>query len=179
LPPPFFPGKTKKVFLTLSGLLMKKTTYFLHGLDSSGRGTKGRFFARNFPKVVCPDFSGPLPDRLGQLKKLCQNEQQLILIGSSFGGLMATCFAAEHHSKIIRLILLAPALNFDDYHPPARKLPIPTLLVIGKDDTVTPADIVVPLAEATFASLETRIEEDDHLLHNTFQRLDWPNLIPR
>ena len=39
---------------------MKNTTYFLHGLDSSGSGTKGRFFALNFPHVVCPDFAGPL-----------------------------------------------------------------------------------------------------------------------
>jgi pimeloyl-ACP methyl ester carboxylesterase len=158
---------------------MTNTTYFLHGLDSSGSGTKGRFFARNFPHVVCPDFAGPLSDRLCQLERLCENEQQLILIGSSFGGLMAACFAAQQHQKVIRLILLAPALNFADYQPPAQKLSIPVLLVVGRHDTVTPPDLVVPLAEATFASLETRIEEDDHLLHNTFHRLDWPKLISR
>ena len=156
---------------------MNNTIYFLHGLESSGSGTKGRFFARNFPHVVCPDFTGSLSDRLRQLEKLCQNEQQLILIGSSFGGLMATCFAAQHHTKVNRLILLAPALNFGEYKPPAKKLSTPTYLLVGKHDTVTPADLVVPLAEATFATLESHIAEDDHMLHNTFQLLNWEKLI--
>ncbi len=156
---------------------MTNTTYFLHGLDSSGGGTKGRFFAKNFPHVVCPDFTGTLAERLGQLAKLCHSERQLILIGSSFGGLMATCFATHHHTKINRLILLAPALNFEGYTPPAKKLSTPAYLLVGKYDTVTPADQVVPLAEATFANLECHIAEDDHMLHNTFQLLNWDKLI--
>jgi pimeloyl-ACP methyl ester carboxylesterase len=177
LSPPPFAGKTSETIITVSGLLMTNTTYFLHGLDSSGGGTKGRFFAKNFPHVVCPDFTGTLAERLGQLAKLCHSERQLILIGSSFGGLMATCFATQHHTKINRLILLAPALNFEGYTPPAKKLSTPAYLLVGKYDTVTPADQVVPLAEATFANLECHIAEDDHMLHNTFQLLNWDKLI--
>lgn len=157
--------------------MQKTTTYFLHGLDSSGKGTKGNFFARNFPQVVCPDFEGTLPNRLHQLETLCKNQQQLVLIGSSFGGLMATHYATEHPEKVTRLILLAPALNFEGYHPPAELLQIPTLTIVGKHDTVTPAAIVIPLAKATFANLEIRIEDDDHMLHDTFHRLDWQKLL--
>ncbi len=156
---------------------MHTATYFLHGLESSGGGTKGRFFARNFPQVICPDFTGTLSDRLCQLEQLCQNEDQLLLIGSSFGGLMATCFAERHQKKVTRLVLLAPALNFEGYKPPAEKLAPPTYLLVGKYDTVTPADLVVPLAEATFTNLESHIAEDDHMLHNTFQLLNWEELI--
>jgi pimeloyl-ACP methyl ester carboxylesterase len=177
LPPRLFPGKTVQIIPPLSRLPMNNTIYFLHGLDSSGSGTKGHFFARNFPHVVCPDFAGTLAERLDQLAKLCQNEQQLILIGSSFGGLMATCFATQHHTKIKKLILLAPALNFEGYRPPAKKLSTPAYLLVGKYDTVTPADLVVPLAEATFTNLESHIAEDDHMLHNTFQLLHWDKLI--
>ena len=151
--------------------------YFLHGLDSSGKGTKGQFFARNFPQVICPDFQGTLSNRLQQLAELCKSQQQLLFIGSSFGGLMATCFAAEQPEKVARLILLAPALNFESYRPPAVLLQIPTLLVIGKHDTITPAADVIPLAEATFACLEIRIEKDDHMLHKTFPRLNWQKLL--
>lgn len=156
---------------------MTHAIYFLHGLDSSGQGTKGRFFSRNFPQVLCPNFDGDLANRLEQLAELCKNQQQLLFIGSSFGGLMATCFTADHPDQVARLILLAPALNFGEYRPPAIPLQVPALLVIGHDDTVTPAATVIPLAEATFADLETRIEDDDHMLHKTFHRLNWHKLL--
>lgn len=156
---------------------MKKNIYFLHGLDSSGNGTKGRFFARNFPHVVRPDFTGSLAERLHTLAELCSNEQQLLLIGSSFGGLMATCYTIEHPEKVAGLILLAPALNFAGFRPPARLLQTPTLLVIGHRDTVTPAAVVTPLAKATFANLKIDIADDDHLLHDTFHQLDWQHLL--
>ncbi|MCP4342269.1 MAG: alpha/beta hydrolase [Desulfobulbaceae bacterium] len=158
-------------------MMLERIIYFLHGLDSSGKGTKGRFFAKNFPQVVCPDFEGTLPNRLLQLEALCKNQQQLTLIGSSFGGLMATCYATKHPEKITRLVLLAPALNFEAYQPPAEPLQIPTLIIIGKHDTVTPAALVAPLAEATFADLEIRIEHDDHMLHSTFHHLDWQKIF--
>lgn len=158
-------------------MMQKTTTYFLHGLDSSGKGTKGRFFTERFPQVLCPDFGGTLSNRLLQLEALCTNQQQLTLIGSSFGGLMATCYATQHPEKVTQLILLAPALNFEAFQPPAEPLQIPTLTIIGKHDTVTPAALVAPLAEATFTDLEIRIENDDHMLHSTFQHLDWQKIL--
>ena len=154
-----------------------KNMYFLHGLDSSGSGTKGRFFARNFPQVISPDFAGSLSARLHQLAGLCTDQQQLLFIGSSLGGLMATCYAIDHPEQMSRLILLAPALNFAGYRPPAHPLKTPTLLVVGQHDTVTPTEAVIPLAKATFADLEIDIADDDHLLHATFQLLDWPHLL--
>jgi hypothetical protein len=36
---------------------------------------------------------------------------------------------------------------------------------------------VTPLAKATFADLEIRIVDDDHMLHETFQQLDWQKLL--
>jgi len=156
---------------------MNNTIYFLHGLDSSGKGTKGRYFSDHFPQVICPDFSGSLAQRLEQLSALCGNRHDLLFIGSSYGGLMATCFALNHPDRVSRLILLAPALNFEDYHPPAAALQIPTLLVVGNKDTVTPAAAVVPLAKATFADLEIRLADDDHLLHDSFAHLNWQKLL--
>jgi pimeloyl-ACP methyl ester carboxylesterase len=158
-------------------MMQNTTSYFLHGLDSSGKGTKGRFFTEHFPQVVCPDFVGTLAKRLNLLDELCKNQQRLILIGSSFGGLMATHYATKHPEKIIRLVLLAPALNFEGYQPPVEQLQIPTLLIVGKHDTVTPAAIVTPLAKATFSDLQIRIEDDDHLLHKSFTALNWPDLL--
>lgn len=156
---------------------MKSTAYFLHGLDSSGNGTKGRFFADNFPHIVRPDFTGSLTDRLEQLTELCTEQHDLLFIGSSFGGLMATCYAIDHPQATARLILLAPALNFAQYQPPVEILQIPTLCIIGSRDTVTPAAVVTPLAQATFARLTIEIVDDDHLLHASFPGLDWHHLL--
>lgn len=152
-------------------------TFFLHGLDSSGQGTKGCYFAEHFPHVHRPDFAGTLENRLSRLTHLCRNKQGLVLIGSSFGGLMATSYAITHPDKVDRLILLAPALNFADYRPPVRKLTVPCLLVIGRYDTITPPALVIPLAEASFANLEIRVEDDDHMLHRSFSSLDWSTIL--
>ena len=151
--------------------------FFLHGLDSSGRGTKGRYFGENFPHVHRPDFTGTLAERLARLTELCRNRQRLILVGSSFGGLLATVYAVLHPDQVERLVLLAPALNFPEFRPPAAKLSAPCLLVIGQNDTVTPPDPVLSLAEATFADLEIRLEDDDHLLHESFINLPWSRLL--
>jgi len=152
---------------------MKNKTLFLHGLESSSKGTKGRFFQKNFPHVICPDFTGTLENRLEKLLPICGDNMNITLIGSSFGGLMATCYAISNPDKVARLILLAPALNFADFRPPAKKLAIPTLLVVGKNDNVTPADLVVHLAKKTFSNIEIKIPDDDHMLHQSFENIEW------
>lgn len=151
--------------------------FFLHGLDSSGQGTKGRFFAQHFPHIVRPDFSGSLEERMARLTEFCGGITNLTLIGSSFGGLMASLLATQHPDRVARLILLAPALNYGDYRPPRRPLNMPVNLIIGKDDTVTPPDLVLPLARATFTDLDIKIADDDHLLHRTFPSLPWYRLL--
>ncbi len=151
--------------------------FFLHGLDSSGNGTKGRFFKENFSDVAAPDFSGSLESRLQHLDKLCGNCNDLILVGSSFGGLMATCFAAASPSRINRLILMAPALNFPGFLVPKNKINLPTYLLIGRYDDLTPAAKVIPIAKKTFSNLEINLVDEDHLLHQTFPLLDWKTLL--
>jgi pimeloyl-ACP methyl ester carboxylesterase len=150
---------------------------FLHGLDSSIQGTKARWFQRHFPQVQMRNYDGDLSNRLIQLDEQVRGIQQLILVGSSFGGLMATCFAIRHPEKCRRLVLLAPALNFAGYQAPPEKISVPTLLVMGRHDTVCPPEMVLPRAEATFSNIEVRIEDDDHMLHTSFPALDWSNLL--
>jgi len=152
-------------------------TLFLHGLDSSIGGTKAQWFRLHFPHVRMRNYSGDLDQRLSQLEEETADLDRLILVGSSFGGLMAACFAIRHPERCRRLVLLAPALNFTEYRPPVVPLALPALLVIGQHDTVCPPDLVLPLARATFCNLEVRIEDDDHMLHRTFPALDWQRLL--
>ena len=137
---------------------------FLHGLDSSSQGFKGRYFRHHFPKMIIPDFDGDLDNRLAALEKVCHGKKDLVLIGSSFGGLMATCFAIENAKRTKKLILLAPALNFPEFTVPHRKILTPAELIIGIKDDVTPPDRVVPLARQTFEHLRIESVEDDHWL---------------
>ncbi|MGI6656566.1 MAG: alpha/beta hydrolase [Desulfobulbus sp.] len=156
---------------------MVTTAVFLHGLDSSIQGTKARWLRERFPEVRMRDYDGDLAQRLAQLEEHVAGLDHLVLVGSSFGGLMAACFAARHPERCRRLVLLAPALNFRDYQPPPEPLTMPVLLVIGDADTVCPPDRVLPLARRTFANLTVQLEADDHLLHHTFPALDWPTLL--
>ncbi|WP_306547890.1 alpha/beta fold hydrolase [Desulfobulbus sp.] len=153
------------------------SAFFLHGLESSSRGTKGQWFNQHFPAVRMQDYHGDLEQRLAQLEAQVAGIDHLILAGSSFGGLMAACFAVRHPERIHRLILLAPALNFVDYHPPTAPIAVPSLLVMGRQDTVCPPDLVLPQAQATFSNLTVQIEDDDHMLHRAFPALDWPALL--
>lgn len=154
---------------------------FLHGLDSSSNGTKGRFFKDTYPYFIVPDFEGTLQTRLQKLETICRTEngdnEPVLLVGSSFGGLMAACYAVKHPDKIARLILMAPALNFPGLEIPSDKITAPTYLLIGSRDTVTPADKVIPLAKRAFANLEIHLVDEDHLLHQSFPTLDWEKLL--
>ena len=153
------------------------TTVFLHGLDSSGYGTKGRFFSERFPSMLRPDFDGTLVERLDRLNSIVSDRSNIVFVGSSFGGLMAACFTIDHPDQVKRLIMLAPALNFSEYRPPVTKVAVEALLVIGRHDVVTPPEKVIPAAEATFSNLEVRVVDDDHLLHHSFQAMDWKTLL--
>jgi 8-oxo-dGTP pyrophosphatase MutT (NUDIX family) len=152
-------------------------TLFLHGQDSSSRGTKGRYFSENFPGIIIPDFIGSLYERMQALERICRTWDRLVMIGSSFGGLMATCYAITYPEKVRKLILLAPALNFSEFSPPADPLYVSTLLIIGKNDTITPPDLVIPAAKRTFRNLDIICCDDDHLLRTTFFTMDWPSLL--
>ena len=153
------------------------TLLFLHGLDSSGFGTKGRYFAEHFPDMLRPNFDGTLRERMTQLHKIVKEYDELIIVGSSFGGLMGTCFCIDFPQKVKRLIMLAPALSFDEFSPPEKKLAVDTLLVIGSNDTVTPSDIVIPAARQSFSNLTVQLVDDDHLLHHYFYEMNWNALL--
>ena len=150
---------------------------FIHGLEGSSQGVKATLLRGLFPGMSIPDFRGSLGERMAALNEILGEQDGWTIVGSSFGGLMGACLALEQPERVQRLILLAPALNFHEFRVPEKKIDVDTLLVIGSDDVVTPPDIVVPAAEATFANLQLNIVDDDHLLHNTYQNLDWPYLL--
>jgi len=151
---------------------------FLHGLESSSKGAKAIFLRQRYPDMVIPDFSGCLFERMVSLHGILAGQKDIRLIGSSFGGLMASIFAMEKQGVVDRVVLLAPALNFPEFlQYPIRRLNIPAWMIIGKRDTVTPPAKVVPAARKIFTNLHYDEVNDDHQLARTFRNLDWETML--
>lgn len=151
---------------------------FIHGLESSNQGTKAVFFKRKFPDMIIPNFPGNLQERMEKLNEILSEKSGIRLVGSSFGGLMASVFAMENERRVERLILLAPALNlmeFADYQE--KEIFVPVWIYHGKDDEVIPLKVVERVAKKSFRNLTFHIVDDDHFLHKTFKTIDWHGLL--
>lgn len=151
---------------------------FLHGLVSSGQGFKGTLFRRVLPGILTPDFTGPLEERMAQLAPIIGDQSGWAIIGSSFGGLMATVFTRQHPQQVRKLVLLAPALALSEHqldpHPPITN---PTVIFHGRNDTVIPLEPLRGICVQLFENLSFNVVDDDHRLQKTVQTLDWPTLV--
>ncbi len=151
---------------------------FIHGLDSSSRGTKSQYFRDRYPDMIIPDFQGSLQERMSRLEEVLGGKSGLILVGSSFGGLMAAIYAMANESSVERMILLAPAIHALEDVPYALKtLSIPVAVYHGVQDEVIPLEEVRAVSERFFQDLEFHELQDDHSLHRTFRSLDWDRLL--
>jgi len=147
---------------------------FLHGLESSSRGTKAVFFKGRYPDMLTPDFAGSLEERLAVLEQILAGKSSLRIVGSSFGGLMGTLFAMNHESNVERLVLLAPAIHMLPSLPfSLKKLSFPVHVYHGTRDDVIPLGPVRDVSEEFFRNLTFLSVEDDHYLHRTFPSIDW------
>jgi pimeloyl-ACP methyl ester carboxylesterase len=97
---------------------------YLHGFASSARSTKATFFAEKLASkgidMLVPDLNQPDFSTLTVTRMLKQAGDAIdaaadpvALIGSSLGGFVAVQAALKHDAKVQRLVLLAPALDFD------------------------------------------------------------------
>ena len=151
---------------------------FIHGLESTAQGNKGQYFRKFFPQMMIEDYTGDFAARMDKLNSLLTGKNNLILVGSSYGGLMATQYAMENEDKVNKLILLAPALNLPEFHPPEKmQLHMPVVIYHGTKDDVVDPHRVKEIALKYFCNLEHHFVEDDHPLRQTFTLLDWKTLL--
>jgi pimeloyl-ACP methyl ester carboxylesterase len=151
---------------------------FIHGLESNNQGTKAIYFREKFPGMLTPNFPGPLDERMARLREILSGQNEILLVGSSFGGLMASIFAMENEPSVRRLILLAPAVNlmeFTSYRQ--RKILMPVHIYHGRQDEVIPISDVEEVAKQVFSNLTFNSVDDDHYLHKTFKTIDWDTLL--
>jgi pimeloyl-ACP methyl ester carboxylesterase len=151
---------------------------FIHGLESSNQGTKAVYFKGHFPDMVIPHFTGELSERMDKLKGILQGKSGILIVGSSFGGLMASLFAMDDETRVDRLILLAPAINYIDSSGfRAKRISTPVRIYHGTKDDVIPLNAAEDAAEKYFSNLLFNRVDDDHFLHRTFETIDWAMLL--
>jgi pimeloyl-ACP methyl ester carboxylesterase len=164
-----------------------KNIIFIHGLESSGKGFKGTYLKNLFPDILTPNFKifkknksleTLLKERMEQLDLILKTRNPWIIIGSSFGGLMATIYALQNPEKTARLILFAPflaapMLQIDGILP----LNIPTIIFHGRHDEIAQYKASRKKAFQLFANLEFNTTEDHHDLNKTTTTLNWNKLI--
>ena len=151
---------------------------FIHGLESGNQGAKSVFFRERFPDMIIPDFTGNLQKRMEKLNIILSDKSDIILVGSSFGGLMASLFALENEPGIKTMVLLAPAINLTEFAPTKnKKISVPVQVYLGRRDEVIPLAEVEPVVRRTFTNLTLNIVNDDHFLHNTFTTINWETLL--
>jgi pimeloyl-ACP methyl ester carboxylesterase len=157
---------------------LEQNLIFIHGLEGSSQGVKATLLRGLFPHIVIPDFPGNLDERMEKLEQTLGGATNWIILGSSFGGLMAALYTSQHPERIQKLILLAPALIWPDF---ADNLPdpvdVPTLIYHGRGDTLIPLENVRNLAEKVFSNLEFHVVDDDHGLCKTAHALDWLEIL--
>ena len=112
------------------------------------------------------------------MNKLLSGKAPLILVGSSYGGLMAAVYAFNNEKSIKKLILLAPALDIYEFKPYlGRKLLLPVVIYHGRNDDVVSPSSVQDIARTLFPNLEYHLVDDDHSLHMTFSLMNWDDLL--
>jgi pimeloyl-ACP methyl ester carboxylesterase len=151
---------------------------FIHGSESNSQTYKAAILRGIFPGIIIPDFTGPLEERMAQLKAIIGDTSGWTIIGSSLGGLMAALFAAQHPGQVRKLLLLAPALTlpaFSEYSKSS--INIPTIIIHGTQDDVVRLEPVRELAGKIFDNLAYHVVDDDHRLHKTAETLDWKEIL--
>jgi len=154
---------------------------FSHGQESGPWGSKITAMAECVRELGCRvesiDYRGMADagDRVEKLVDECaQINAELILVGSSMGGHVAT--AAASSVRAIGLFVLAPAYYMDGFEaltPPAPEIPM--LIIHGWNDEVVPVENSIRFAREHAVTLHlvdgehrltANIDEINHLLMN-------------
>ncbi len=154
---------------------MDKVCIFLHGKESGPAGKKLSLLgdiARSqgwFP--YHPDFTGlnTLEERAKVLDQLPR--ESAVLVGSSMGGLLAL-LEAQKYPHLKGLFLMAPALGIPELYSGEIPAPsVPTEVVMGWEDDVVDAKVVVDWSCANDKNTVLHLIHDNHRLSESHELL--------
>jgi pimeloyl-ACP methyl ester carboxylesterase len=151
------------------------TVIFSHGQESGPWGTKIRAMADLARELGCEvesiDYQG-IADPSDRVQKLIDeardNDDKLVLVGSSMGGHVATAAAADLNAAA--LFVLAPAYYMPGYEDLTPVPPdIPIVIVHGWRDDIVPVENSIRFAKNCRASLY--LIDGDHRLTDNIEEI--------
>ncbi len=151
---------------------------FAHGLEGSPGGTKAQLLRRLEPRLVCPDLRGvPLQGRYDAIDELTRGRRGLVLVGSSYGGLVAALLVQAHPERFAGVVLCAPALGWVEApHTEPGSLMAPSGvevdLIHGLQDTICPIEHSRAYAARSGPQVTLHEVEDDHPLRGSLALLE-------
>lgn len=138
--------------------------YFFHGLESGPIGTKYLRLSEDF-EVTSPDFQGmDIWERLEKAERETRGLSDLVVVGSSYGGLLAALLYSKHPERFRGYVLMAPAL-YREAADKVERMPENAVVIHGTHDEIVPIDPV----RQKCAELGVEITEvdDNHRLHGS------------
>ena len=170
--------------------------YYIHGYMSDPNSTKGTLFkeklnARAIKYRDCEPEDLVISDCLKRIKSEIKDDKNVILIGSSLGGLLAAKTALEN-PNVKQIILLNPAIippsvditkiqgmpqrilsDMQDVRLFEEKIDSDIFILAGKWDDVVPSDWVLEFARAQGVTVS--FLDDDHSFMYNMNKL--PDII--
>ncbi len=145
-----------------------------HGLWGSPNGSKITAIKNSGIEVVAPDFNEmELIDRITLIEKVI-DEGNIVLAGSSWGGLACALVAQRIPDKIKGLLLLAPALHYPEHpndNPENLIAPenIPVVIIHSTTDDIVPISASRDYLERSKENVKLIEVEDNHVLENSIE----------
>ena len=137
---------------------------FLHGLESGPHGSKYNAL-RSLPDIqlVSPDFRGlqTVQERFERVLAVTEGMRDVVVVGSSFGGLMAALLADACPERVAGYVLCAPAFHRAEAAG-IQRVPEHVHVIHGSGDTVVPIEASRDFCRRFGGTLEE--VDDDHRL---------------
>jgi len=153
----------------LSGIML----VWAHGLWGSPNGSKVTAIRESGIEVISPDFNEmELIDRVELLEKTIEIGD-VVLAGSSWGGLACALTAQKKPEKLKGLLLLAPALHYPETpndNPDNLIAPdIPVTIIHSKTDDIVPISASKDYVKRSGNNVNLIEVEDSHVLENSIE----------
>ena len=146
---------------------------YAHGLFGHPDGTKASTLRDAGFDITSPDFREKnLLERVKLLESVTENMENIVVIGSSYGGLTATIVMQRHPNRFKGAVLCAPALNVQEepaLHPERLVIApeIPCLILHGIQDDVVPIDVSRALVDRSGPHVRLNELNDGHRLKDS------------
>ena len=145
-----------------------------HGLWGSPNGSKVTAIRESGIEVISPDFNEmELIDRVELLKETIEIGN-VVLAGSSWGGLACALTAIQIPEKLKGLLLLAPALHYPESpndEPEKLIAPdsVPVTIIHSTTDDIVPISASKNYIERSGNNVQLIEVEDNHVLENSIE----------